>query len=345
MNHSRRCTRRPLVLEPLEDRFLLATCHVVRLADLPGGHDLGNGHARGSLRYCITFANTNPGPDTIDFSVTGTIQLTYAGLPTLQSDMTISGPGADLLAVRTAGLASGHEGSIFVIDQGATVAISGLTITNGWNPFGASGVLNSGTAMLKDCTISKNLNWFGDPNLGGGVWNTIYGKMTISGCTISENEATLSEGSSFGGGILNSGVLQIENSTISGNRIDGGGGAGIFNQGSLDIRFSTVTGNYSSSCFLSEGQGLHNHEGSLLVYNTIVAGNGDGPWCSGGPDIVGSYTGSANLVGGDPKLGPLAYNGGHTMTHALLPGSPALNAGDNTGAPSSTSAGRGFHES
>ncbi len=131
MNHSRRCTRRPLVLEPLEDRFLMAACHVVRLADLPGGHDLGNGNARGSLRYCITFANANPGPDTIDFNVIGTIQLTSAlgGLPWLTSDMVITGPGADLLAVRGPGWWSTR---ILTVDSGATVTISGMTFTHSY---------------------------------------------------------------------------------------------------------------------------------------------------------------------------------------------------------------------
>src|SRR5262245_54444274 len=92
-----------LSLEPLEGRFLLTACHVTRLADLPGGFDLGNGHARGSLRYCINLANNNPGPDTIDFKVTGTIQLT-SKLPTLTSDITITGPGADLLIVKGKGV-------------------------------------------------------------------------------------------------------------------------------------------------------------------------------------------------------------------------------------------------
>jgi hypothetical protein len=53
-----------LTLEILEDRRLLATCHVVRLGDFRAGADLGGGHSRGDLRYCINKANDLPGPDT-----------------------------------------------------------------------------------------------------------------------------------------------------------------------------------------------------------------------------------------------------------------------------------------
>src|SRR5262245_33019214 len=80
-------------LETPEDRTLLATCHVTRLSDTGAGQGL-----RGDLRYCINYANGNPGPDTIDFKVTGTINLTQA-LPDLSGELTVAGPGADLLTI------------------------------------------------------------------------------------------------------------------------------------------------------------------------------------------------------------------------------------------------------
>ncbi len=332
---------RPLTLEALEDRFLLAACHVIRLADLNVGHDLGNGHARGSLRYCINFANNNPGPDTIDFKVTGTIQLTNE-LPDLASDITMTGPGADLLAV--SGLApSGTVGPIFRVVGGTTVAISALTITDGFTDAGPGGISNSGTLTLTDCTVSNNKNYGGSASGGGGAIQN-GGQMTISGCTISDNEVGIPDWSGKGGGILNwsGGVMQIINSTISGNHTDAPQeGAGIFNYGALDVRFSTITKNYVDAPSTSHGLGIAN-VGSLYLYNTIVAGNGGGPYSSTGPDLTGSYTGSANLVGGDPKLGVLQYNGGHTQTHKVLQMSPALNAGDNTGAPQWDQRGPGF---
>ncbi len=76
----------------------------------------------------------------------------------------------------------------------------------------------------------------------------------------------------------------------------------------------------------------------MTLTNTIVAGQ-----TSGGDlidEVAGTITGSNNLIGGAPMLAPLADNGGPTWTIALLPGSPAINAGTATGAPSTDQ--RGF---
>jgi hypothetical protein len=306
----------------------MSTCHVTRLGDTNIGHD-----GRGSLRYCITRSNHNAGSDTIDFKVIGTIQLT-SPLPDLASDISILGPGADLLAVSGPGMNGTFEKSIFVVLQGATVTLSGLTITQGYEEGSAAGVRNLGTVLLEDCTVSNNYNWFGGPGgLGGGIRNE--GTMIITGSTISGNQVAYADTDDYGGGIYNdpSGVLQIDSSTVSGNFVDvDGHGAGIYNAGSLDVRFSTITDNYLDCC---HGSGLANG-GLANVYDTIIAGN------SGASDVEGAYTGSANLIGGDPMLGPLAYNGGPTETHAVLPGSPALDAGDNTGAPEWDQRGPGF---
>ncbi len=324
-------------LETLEDRFLLATCDVIRLANLNAGHDLGTGQARGSLPYCINFANNNPGPDSIDFNVTGTISPSGTNLPGLNSDMTIVGPGADLLTISDC-----HSESIFVIGTGATVTISGLTMANCDHGLGPGGIDNHGTLTLEDSTVTKNLNWFGDSDgIASGIYNR--GTMTILRSTISENEVAYDfDYDGYGAGIYNTatGVMLIENSTISGNLIeneDTAYGAGIYNRGSLEIRFSTITNNQLVGNLHVGGAGIHN-AGLVPVklYNTIVAGN------SGGPDIVGSYTGSANLIGGNPKLGVLQYNGGHTKTHKVLQMSPALDAGNNTGAPQWDQRGPGF---
>src|SRR5262245_5732505 len=87
-------TAKPPTLEALEARTLFSTCHVTRLTDLGGGTGF-----RGDLRYCITKVNNEPGPDSIDFRVTGTINLIGA-LPSLTSDIDIQGPGLDQLTVQ-----------------------------------------------------------------------------------------------------------------------------------------------------------------------------------------------------------------------------------------------------
>src|SRR5437870_11759667 len=143
---------------------------------------------------------------------------------------------------------------------------------------------------------------------------------------------------SEGGGIYNSGggVLTIINSTFSSNAVSGTGG-GIFNIGTLQVANSTVSDN--SAAFLAGG--VLNFD-NLEIGNTIlnrgasgvsIYSNGDGLVTSLGFDISsddgsGILTGPGDQINTDPMLGPLQDNGGSTFTHALLPGSPAINAGD-----------------
>src|SRR5262249_25815392 len=103
----------------------------------------------------------------------------------------------------------------------------------------------------------------------------------------------------------------------------------------LQIRFSTITNNYMVG-LCAYGSGIN---GNPSLHDTIVAGK---PGSCDGKDIAGSYTGDHNLIGGNPRLGRLANNGGHTQTHALLPGSPAIDAGDSTGAPEWDQRGPGY---
>src|SRR5262249_31154114 len=100
------------------------------------------------------------------------------------------------------------------------------------------------------------------------------------------------------------------------------------------------------------GGGIYN-VGTLTARNTIIAGNtGDVPDLAGnlgslGHNLIGDSRGGSgfhvtDLLNVNPLLGPLQDNGGPTFTHALLPRSPAINAGDNTGAPDSAQRGPGF---
>lgn len=164
-------------------------------------------------------------------------------------------------------------------------------------------------------------------NLGGalGITNsTLSGNMAVGGAGGFVNSSAGS-GSGLGGAVFNlSGTVKVLNATVAGNRADQGGG-GIFN--------------------LGDGPGI---SGAVTLRNTIVAGTLNGAVDYAATSIHGASvanTGNNNLIqlnngfsGGivssaDPKLGPLAGNGGPGFTHALLNGSPALDAGDNTGLP------------
>src|SRR5262249_44552470 len=101
-------------LEALEDRLVPAAFHVTSLSD--------HGSA-GTLPDAITQANANPGPDTIDFRVTGTISLNGSQLPTITDDLTITGPsGGATLDADPARQFFGVS-RIFEVSAGATASL------------------------------------------------------------------------------------------------------------------------------------------------------------------------------------------------------------------------------
>jgi hypothetical protein len=138
------------------------------------------------------------------------------------------------------------------------------------------------------------------------------------------------------GGIANGGgaTANISNTTISGNVNSGFQGGGIINDGTLTLSNSTVAGNSADG----RGGGIHEGSlGSLNVINTIIANNAggncsifSGSFVSLGHNLSNDtscpLSASGDLVNTDPQLGPLQDNGGPTLTHALQPGSPAIDA-------------------
>ncbi len=156
----------------------------------------------------------------------------------------------------------------------------------------------------------------------------------IDGLTIKNGD------SGSGGGIFNGGTLNLTNSTVSGNSATSGGGILNAGTGTLNLTNSTVSGNSATN----SGGGILNG-GDATLANTIVAGNSaptnpdaQGRFASQGHNLIGNTTGSSGWVDSDlqdvdPLLGLLQNNGGTTDTHALLPGSPAIDSGTNTGCP------------
>jgi predicted outer membrane repeat protein len=142
--------------------------------------------------------------------------------------------------------------------------------------------------------------------------------------------------------VTGDGEARVINSTISGNVSDGlGGGIAASNMvgpATVTVNSSTITNNSAD-----QGGGIGNSGSMVRMRNTIVAGNSAD---TAGPDILGvvnsqghnliqsmagaGITGviAGNILEQDPQLGPLAGNGGPTLTHALLPGSPAVDVGD-----------------
>jgi hypothetical protein len=175
--------------------------------------------------------------------------------------------------------------------------------------------------------------------------------MTLSESTVCINYAdAYFDAQGYGGGIYNAGALTINNCTISGNVASQFGfGGGIYNAGEVRIYHSTVTQNGS---YLGEAGGIF---GPVLeMRDTIVAGNHASPApdfsgtiTTSGYNLIGDTSGGSGFVNTDllnvrAMLGPFQNNGGPTFTHALLPGSPAIAAGDPTGAPPYDQRGPGF---
>jgi hypothetical protein len=273
-----------------------------------------NDRGPGSLRQALMDSNDG---DTIDATgISGVITLVFGEL-LVQKSVTINGAGADVLAV---------EGNtnirVFQIGTNETVTISDLTIRNGQGDFGG-GILNGAASTLTiiNSTLSGNFGAF-----GGAAYNE--GTLSIVNSTVSGNT------SNEGGGIYNAGTLTITNSTLSGNTA--GGGGAIITEGTLQIANSTLSGN--SANFAG---GIFNL-GALQIGNTIlnagasgvnIYSNGTSGVMSLGYNISsdngnGFLNGPGDQVDVDPLLGPLQDNGGPTFTHALLPSSPASNAGD-----------------
>jgi hypothetical protein len=198
------------------------------------------------------------------------------------------------------------------------------------------GVLNYGLVTILNSTLSGNsAGQFVD---GGGISSGTFkapASVTVMNSTISGNSA-----SGAGGGIANYywGVT-ILNSTISGNSAQDGGGIENF-EGGVQVANSSISGNSAAS-----GGGIENVAGQFggtietgnTIFNTGASGenifNNGGTVTSDGYNVCsddggGYLNGPGDQINIDPLLGPLQDNGGPTLTHLPLPGSPAIDAGD-----------------
>jgi hypothetical protein len=327
-----------------------------------------------TLRAAIQETNALPGVDKIflsndvyrlgthgraeDNALTGDLDIT--------DDLTIVGVGAEHTIIDAAFLDRAFD--IFA----NTVEIFDLTIRNG-HAEGSSGgaVANHGSGQLTiarstirenvagsfgggvyhagatlrviDSTVEENSASDG----GGGVMIGTGGTAEITGSTIAFNRST-----GGAGGIANIGTLTLVNDTLSGNRADERGG-GLYNAGTATLNHVTIVSNNATN-----GAGIFNGH-VVQIRNTIVAENSTGASASdvagslinsGGHNLIGVGSGSFAAAPGDlvgtaagpmvPRIGRLQDNGGPTWTHALVDSSPAIDAGDNDGAPPSDQ--RGF---
>jgi len=204
------------------------------------------------------------------------------------------------------------------------------------------GIYSSCAVTVTNSTISGN----SAGSAGGGV-DDFGGVTSLENCTLSGNSAK------FGGGVYSTlpiDPVTLANCTISGNTASQGGGIWIGYESEVACNNCTISGNAAS-----QGGGVDNWDGALTLNNSIAAGNAN----QSGGDIAGYVSSPSvnNLIGDgkgitggiknhahgnqigthtspiDPLLAPLGNYGGPTQTMALLPGSPAIDAGSNAAIP------------
>jgi hypothetical protein len=279
----------------------------------------------------------------------------------------ISVNGGALCATRTVFV----NNQAFGGDGGSSGIIGGAHGSGGLGGGGA--ILNHGGSLtLQDCTFSQNLAQGGaaptDPlgaaTCGGAIGGAIVtsnGNNTIAGCLFESNVAvaapgtnspTLWGGEALGGATYFQGSASLANSTFTLNRAVASlaapaYGGGVFQSGGVLAAVNvTLAGNGAfagtTSPDIGQGGNLATTNGTLQLVNTIVANCSSGDNCFGtvvdlghniSSDVSAAFSTTGSLNDTDPKLEALADNGGPTRTMALLAGSPALNAADNSAAP------------
>ena len=213
-----------------------------------------------------------------------------------------------------------NEGGGIFLDVNGNLSVVASTISGNSAVGDGGGIHNDGYLTVYSSTISDNLTG----TRGGGIWSNSFQHLatttSVINSTISGNQA-----GTIGGGIYNiDGDVVIRHSTITDNRAFSGQGSGVITWSDPDTRTivysSIIAGNSISDVDLIGG--VMNFFQSY-GYNLIGTGSAVAAF-----NQAGDQTGVAN-----PLLGSLADNGGLTMTHAVLSGSPAIDAGNPTEEP------------
>lgn len=311
--------------------------------------DVISGARACTLRAAIQEANASSG--SVVIVPAGTYELTLVGA---DEDLAATGD-LDILA----GTQVEAAGGVVVIDAngldrvidvhapqvlnciiGSCVSLEGLTLRGGVEVQGGGLRLVSGTVTLLGSAVLSN-----QANIGGGIYvGPSADLLEVRGSVVRGNSAVIS-----GGGIFNAAELELSFSTITGNSAPTGGG--LVNGGLAAVELSTISGNAGSGVLndtlldlslhrvtLSANQGaaIENANSSAWsAYDSLIDGG-----CSGA-GALGASQGNLESPGStcglslalnqvdveDPGLAPLAGYGGPTPTHALMPDSPARNAG------------------
>lgn len=256
------------------------------------------------------------------------------------------------LAFTNSTVSNNSAGSGGGIDNRQSLTFTNSTITGNSVSGEGGGIANEGTASLSNSPIAEN----SASERGGGIFNRET--LTLNQSAIAGNSASETGGGIYnlgsivlassiandntaagGGGIDNRQSLTLTNSTVTGNSVSGDGG-GIANQGTAFLGNSTIASNVAGDA----GGGIFNsgESAELTLDSTIAANNlanrSDSDLFNDSGTIAARFSlveagaiadEDGNLLGHDPRLGPLQANGGPTPTFALALDSPAIDTGSN----------------
>jgi len=279
------------------------------------------------------------------------------GLPSITSSIIINGNNA---TIRRSTLSQKSAIRLLHISQGGELVLNDIRLYDGMGiepPDVTLPLRNSGGAIFNAGVLTVNnsdLDYNRAKQSGGGIFNT--GTMTINATTFQNNGVNIgNEPGESGGAISNSGTATIVDSTFVGNIASQSGGA-IANAygGMMTITNSTISANSTTLSNIASGAAIMNGGTLQISYTTITsnAGTTSGAvWsvldtieitnsiiatnlpqnCSypatsptSGPNLDNDGSCDNFTINADPQLGPLANNGGPTLTHAIAPNSPAI---------------------
>ena len=273
----------------------------------------GTGNQDCTLREAINAANAYGNGGNITFSVSGTITL-GAGLPNITKNCTINGSGQSVTI-------SGNDsvGIFQAFNQFQTVNFNALTIAHGRSNLGGIFVRYA-SINVTNCTFNDNYCSSG----GGALYLVEASHTVVANCTFYNNSAP------YGGGIFVAGVpngapsdARIYNSTFYNNHASFGTGA--FNLAAADIYARNAPAEIRNTILVNTdgrpaGFGAEDNAQGLTYADASSIYN---------VDIDSQSFNATPATAAQINLGPLQNNGGPTKTMALLPGSVAINAGNN----------------
>ncbi|MCA9232205.1 MAG: hypothetical protein KDA57_16275 [Planctomycetales bacterium] len=324
-----------------------------------------------TLREAIYIANTRPGLETIEFDPTlfATQQTIFTSSQLeIDDSLVINGTGRDLLTIDGNlggdGLKNGNGHLLFrifpVVLSPISVEFRDLTLQGGDTNSNGGAISSGHDLTLRRVTVANNSGGsVGGVSLNSGTTSTIEDSLftgnlarsssidnsfagAVRGGNINIVRSTFSNNQSItGAGAVNvvpgSDVLNVSESTFSGN-------SGLLGAGAIRVRLGSSANVVSSTFSDNAGMGALLFEGATLnlAHSTFVENTNDLTISSGAahvthsivPVLAGTLASNTfNLIGVDAMLGPLVDNGGPTLTHAPLPGSIAIDAGDMAAAP------------